>query len=1854
MICILIAVSVLSELLPKPVRVEPRIGQIPVGEPVVVREAVEGSPARVADQAYVLDISETGGIRISAGGDAGERYARVTLGQLAKLSDGKLPCCRIVDWPALKWRGVMNDCGRNYLALDGVKAFIDVAARYKMNLFHWHLSDYQGWRLESKLYPHLNAPETMMRQVGRFYTQDEFREVVAYARERGVTVMPELDVPGHTYALRRGLGVKTMKDEGVDKMVSELFDELCALAPADVMPFVHLGTDEVRADPEYTRPGWCTSWANTVAAQDRSAVVWAPGEKLSPTGEVVDMVWYDNHVTNTQNRAFDAARMYFAGRGPELILQQTAFLKPCEWDIPEERKLGAIACCWHDDNVGDDTTRLFANATVLPAILGFANNYWTGLGKPRGTNLWQKRLPPSGTDDFRQVQDLERRLVAQRDRALADVPFAFPYVAQTEQHWRISWADGRVIEPDYIGGLVDVNAFVTNTTGHVVAETWVRVPSNGVYSAWIGFTVTGGVYSRQHDEPTPKQGEWSKYGSSIEVNGVRVAPPVWDHPGARADLTKLEPDGKTYKGAVYSNDLCETPLGNDFYYCREPSKVELREGWNYVKLDLPKPTNVWGRCWRGVFRLLDGTTAHPREVKGVEFSSRNEWADRAPDQRIEIPEWKSGEANNSSFFQNIPETDFTAFDRVSMDVRYDGPDDYFELGFLLCDKARKDPWHVQGRQIDLPSGVTRRWVLKIAELSHDRYAYTNINRLCFFAVQPQAGKVSVSNIRYLKAGESLPPTAADSDAAVEAAFAARAERRRAAAQSVQDRTFAAFRCACGEKGQDVSAPLLFGEATSMEKILPRGSVVPRALDLKTGLGVSLARNEKEAVQLIAAATDSELKGVRVTAELEGASGEGPTVECRVTGYVETTHHVPYAVTRNGVRPELGWWPDPILEHLDATDLKPHDLQSYWIRVRCPEHAAAGRYRGFLTVSSPSLSAPVRIPFAVRVYGFSVPKASPLRTELAFSPGPTREFEDAAGLARATALKADPEAPVNVWRRHRAEWAEMLADHYVTFDNIYHRDDGTKDYPAYDLLEKLDREGRLGLFSLGYWAYPKDFSEASKAAWKAETLERIRRCYAQARARGLEKHAYLYGCDEVPAQYFESMKWAVAELKAAFPGVPLHTTAYDRQYGVGTRLSRIDWFTPITPEYDVERVEKARAEGHQVWWYICCGPGAPYCNMYLEAPALQGRMLMGAQTAKYRPDGFLYYQLSIWNAKRPISGKSAFTTWEPRSWTTFHGDGSWTCCGPDGLPLPTVRLENYRDGLEDYAYVLEYERVTGKAYEMPPEVCRSLSEYTEDPQVLYRWRNRLAEEIERHQAAGRLTVRLLPDEKWWGVATHAGTKLPFDAKSARISIDIRKENLSNQTAPFMVSDKGRYVWCDAAFGVTGENGVLTFESEGGEAVRLVTAGTTLREAFLAASKAHFPPSGKTPDLAFFEKPQWNTWVELTYNQNQKDSLAYARAIEANGFPSGGVLMIDDTWQLGYGVWQFDPRRFADPKAMCDELHEMGFKVMLWVCPYVSMDSPGYRQLAFGLNDLGQPGPKGGLCCQSKGDPVAANWWNGKSATIDFSDPLGAGWFDRQLLRLQRDFGIDGWKFDAGDTSSYKAQWLTKGDVTPSRQSESYARIGLRYPLNEYRACFKMAGRPLVQRLCDKDHTWAAVQALIPEMIAAGLLGHSFVCPDMIGSGSWRAFLPDAPHPYDPELFVRSAQIHALAPMMQFSAAPWRLLKGEYLAAVRQAVETRMHFADRIVALAKRCAVSGEPMLRNLEYAFPGGGYAGISDQFVMGDFLLVAPQVEKGAQTRKVVIPPGTWRADDGTKHVGPSEIAVETPISRLPYFERLD
>ena len=526
-------------------------------------------------------------------------------------------------------------------------------------------------------------------------------------------------------------------------------------------------------------------------------------------------------------------------------------------------------------------------------------------------------------------------------------------------------------------------------------------------------------------------------------------------------------------------------------------------------------------------------------------------------------------------------------------------------------------------------------------------------------------------------------------------------------------------------------------------------------------------------------------------------------------------------------------------------------------------------------------------------------------------------------------------------------------------------------------------------------------------------------------------------------------------------------------------------------------------------------------------------------------------------------------------------------------------------------------------------------------------------------AGTQTVKMTAGENWWGVANFFGTKMPFTEKTD-LKIDLRKDNYHNQCASLLLSDRGRVIWADAQALFTLKNGEITVESD--SEIVVTKGGDSLPEAYRFAMRKWFPASGKMPDPLFFSAPQINTWIELTYHQNEKDILGYAKSMIDNGVPAG-VLMIDDTWQAGYGDWRFEPTRFKDPKGMMDKLHAMGYKVMLWMCPYVGMDLPSFRRVAWGTNpdDVRGYPVKGGFLAEKGKRPVAngrveakaCRWWNGYSAFLDFSHPNANAWFTEVLDGLVRDFGVDGFKLDGADLTAYNLKTCEALDpkATNGSLNNGYAAYALKYPFCEIRNLWRLQQMPVVVRLHDKPHTWEALRRITADMIAAGVIGQPFICPDMVGGGEWTTFIPGSP--FEPDLFVRSAQIHALCPMMQFSASPWRVLDAEKQQIVRDTVALRQKFAPMFVELAKKAATDGEPILRGLEYNYPNQGYASVIDEFMMGTDLLVAPQMEKDATTRDVVIPPGTWKADDGTTVVGPKTITVKTPLARLPHFVRV-
>ncbi|WP_190300379.1 glycoside hydrolase family 31 protein [Rufibacter hautae] len=492
-----------------------------------------------------------------------------------------------------------------------------------------------------------------------------------------------------------------------------------------------------------------------------------------------------------------------------------------------------------------------------------------------------------------------------------------------------------------------------------------------------------------------------------------------------------------------------------------------------------------------------------------------------------------------------------------------------------------------------------------------------------------------------------------------------------------------------------------------------------------------------------------------------------------------------------------------------------------------------------------------------------------------------------------------------------------------------------------------------------------------------------------------------------------------------------------------------------------------------------------------------------------------------------------------------------------------------------------------------------------------------------------------DEAWFVGIIDQGHLMPL---LKDFSFDMTKANTYNQLQPLFISNKGRYVFTEnpVDFSVNASN----IEINGKGNVKVQTAGKTLKEAYREVASKQFSFKGQFPHPELFQKPQYNTWIELTYNQNQKDVLHYAQSMLKNGMPPG-VIMIDDTWQHDYGVWEFDANKFPDPKAMMDTLHNQGFKVMLWVCPFVSADSREYRQLA----------QEGGLLLNGQGSkPMMVEWWNGMSAVIDLSHPNGSKWFQAILDYLQTRYGVDGFKFDAGDIRFYNDA-KSYGNISSHDQSMLFNKLGVNYPLNEFRAAWKVGGEPLAQRLADKAHNWDDLRKLIPQITLQGLMGYPFSCPDMIGGGEFGSFL-DLKQ-IDQELIVRSAQCHAFMPMMQFSVNPFRILDARHAKAVKEAVALRQKFVPIIMDLVKAAAQTGEPIVRMMEYEFPHQGYTKIKDQFMLGNNVLVAPILEKGVTSRKVVLPKGQWRDQKGKTWKGNRTIDFPANLETIPFFTLL-
>ncbi|HET7746621.1 MAG TPA: family 20 glycosylhydrolase, partial [Vicinamibacteria bacterium] len=231
------------------------------GAAVVVSAAAASAPIPQLgeDESYTLEV-DARQARIAAPTTRGALHGLETLLQLAREEQGRahVPAVRIEDRPRFPWRGLMIDPCRRWQPVEVVRRTLDAMAAVKMNVLHWHLSEDQGFRIESRVYPLLHQKASD----GLFYTQEQAKEVIAYAAERGIRVVPEFDVPGHStswlvaypelgsapgpFELERRWGIfdnnlDPSKDE-VYAFLDRFFGEMAALFPD---PYFHIGGDEV-------------------------------------------------------------------------------------------------------------------------------------------------------------------------------------------------------------------------------------------------------------------------------------------------------------------------------------------------------------------------------------------------------------------------------------------------------------------------------------------------------------------------------------------------------------------------------------------------------------------------------------------------------------------------------------------------------------------------------------------------------------------------------------------------------------------------------------------------------------------------------------------------------------------------------------------------------------------------------------------------------------------------------------------------------------------------------------------------------------------------------------------------------------------------------------------------------------------------------------------------------------------------------------------------------------------------------------------------------------------------------------------------------------------------------------------------------------------------------------------------------------------------------------------------------------------------------------------------------------------------------------------------------------------------
>ena len=561
--------------------------EAPSGEPFIELALEKTETPQYPNEAYRLQVSEPT-IKLSANSTHGIFNGMQTLKQLMR-DQTFINACSITDWPAFAWRGFMIDVGRNYVSMQLLKKQIDVMAQYKMNIFHFHPTEDIAWRLAIKQYPQLTAPEYMERNKGMYYTEKEIKELIQYCKDRHITLVPEIDMPGHSAAFRRAMKTDMQSDSGL-AIVKNILREFCTTYD---VPCIHIGADEVKI----TNKAFIPEVTALIESLGKKVIGWQPGGNFS--NNTIRQLWMDDnaHLSQENKIQFIDSRHLYINHMDPLESVVTIFNRQlCDKDKGDDFAMGATLCLWHDRAVASENDLLHMNP-VYPAMLAFAERSWRGNGKPG----WVANIDDGDVNGFRLF---ENQLMDHKKQYFNHTPF--PYVRQSHLKWNLFGPfENKAVETNSAPSkeIQDGNKFLQQVTGGTVVlrHWWAPLIKGAInepaeYTSyyvtstiwsdtveeknfWIGFN----NISRSPSTDSPPENAWDDKGSKVWVNGKEINPPQWIRAGQQGHA--------------------EIPLIDEGFEYRIPTKIFLKKGANEVLLKLPVQS-FKGKNWHNPVKYM--------------------------------------------------------------------------------------------------------------------------------------------------------------------------------------------------------------------------------------------------------------------------------------------------------------------------------------------------------------------------------------------------------------------------------------------------------------------------------------------------------------------------------------------------------------------------------------------------------------------------------------------------------------------------------------------------------------------------------------------------------------------------------------------------------------------------------------------------------------------------------------------------------------------------------------------------------------------------------------------------------------------------------------------------------------------------------------------------------------------------------------------------------------------------------------------------------------------------------------------------------------------------------------------------